>query len=169
VLVALTIAGAGDDPAAPLAALDAANGTELAKRAERLEVDGRPAVHVVAAAQSDAGPVTADLTWIAHAGRILRITGVAQQPDFDAYATTFRAVARSVRTPSATERSAVREARVRLVRAPRGDTVERLAARPGSTWDAAMVRIANGMADGAQPAAGEVVKVAVSEPYRGRR
>lgn len=163
--IVLEAAGEGDDPGAPLAKLDEKTGSAWSKRAERVEIGGRRAVHLVAVAHTDEGTLAVDLTWIAHRGRIFRILGATPPESLERYAAAFRTAARSFRPPTAAERSRVRETRIRLVHARKGDTVASLVERSRSVWKADMVRVANGLGDGEEPGAGRVVKVAVSEPY----
>jgi predicted Zn-dependent protease len=166
--VVMTIAGDGDDPMAPLATIDRQSNSSWSSQAERIEIGGLPAVHLTTEAIGSSGPIAVDVTWIAAGGRIFCIVGVTRPPNFQAYADTFRATARTFRRPTAAERAGVRENRVRLVRVANGDTISSVLARRPAAWTPEMTRIANGIPDGEEPAAGRLLKVAVSERYARR-
>ena len=53
---------------------------DLASGAERMDVNGLPTVHVTTAARTRERRIALDLTWIAYAGHIYRVTG-AMDPD----------------------------------------------------------------------------------------
>jgi predicted Zn-dependent protease len=103
--------------------------------------------------------------WIAFGGHVYQLAGVTPLDRSAAFQPTFDAVIRSFRALRPEERAAIREVRLRLVEARAGETVATLVARAGTTWSAAMVAIANGLAPDARLAAGQLVKVAVAEPY----
>lgn len=71
----------------------------------------------------------------------------------------------SFRPLSPEERAIIREDRLRLVEAKEGETVSALAARSGTGWSAAMVAVANGLSTSDRLRPGQLVKVALSEPY----
>jgi predicted Zn-dependent protease len=164
-VVALDVAGAGDDPMKALAAIDAEAGSDLARRAEQLDVNGRPAVHVTTQARTEEGLLVLDLTCIAHGGRLYRVMGAARPASAARAAPAFQATARSFRTISSGERARVRETRLRLVQARAGETIPGLVSRTRSTWTADMVAVANGLDASARLTSGQVLKVALSEPY----
>jgi hypothetical protein len=98
-------------------------------------------------------------------GRIYRSIGAARPAEAAANATVFRTTARSFRAPTAPELARIRESRLRLARARAGETIPALVGRTRSIWEPAMVAAANGLPDGARLANGQLVKVALSEPY----
>ena len=167
-VVALDLAGSGDDPMKALAAIDAQAGSDLAERAEQLDVNGHRAVHVTTQADTAEGPLALDLTCIARRGRIFRVMGAARPASAARVAPAFRATARSFRTPTAAERGRVREMRLRVVRARRGETIPSLVARTRSTWTPDMVAVANGLETSARLTEGQPMKIAVNEPYVAR-
>ena len=63
----------------------------------------------------------------------------------------------------------LRETRLRLVAARAGEGPADVARRTGSIWSANEIAVANALAADARLAAGQMVKVAISEPYQGRR
>ena len=63
----------------------------------------------------------------------------------------------------------LRETRLRLVTARAGERPADVARRTGSVWSANEIAVANGLTADARLTAGQLIKVAVLEPYRGRR
>jgi predicted Zn-dependent protease len=125
-------------------------------------INGLPAAH----AQLEAdGKVGVDLTWIAHGGLIFQVVGLTPRQRFAGMQPVFTAAARSFRPLTAAERANVREIRIRLVKARAGETIEALAIRTNSAWKKAQIAVANGLAIGALLKEGQLIKVAIAEPY----
>jgi predicted Zn-dependent protease len=80
----------------------------------------------------------------------------------------FDSVAHSFRPLSASERAGVKEKRIRLVKAQAGETIEAVAVRAHSAWKPEQVAVANGLVVTAPLREGQVLKVAVEEPYETR-
>jgi predicted Zn-dependent protease len=80
----------------------------------------------------------------------------------------FNSVAHSFRPLSASERSGIKEKRIRLVKAQAGESIEALAARVHSAWKVEEVAVANGLIATAPLRDGQVLKVAVEELYEPR-
>ena len=66
---------------------------------------------------------------------------------------------------SASERAGITEQRVRLITARTGETIEALATRAHSAWKIEEVAVANALVVTALLGEGQVIKVAVEEPY----
>ncbi|MCW5889182.1 MAG: M48 family metalloprotease [bacterium] len=166
---ALVLAGAGqgDDPAAAL---------EPGVRAQvgtpggitRTTIDGLPALHVVGLTQAEDGTqVVIDITLIAFRGAIYQVAGAATRRDYAATRGDFERTAGSFRALTPAERAGIRVTRLRLVPARAGETVAQVSARAKSVWKGADAAARNGRDPGERLPAGTLVKVAVSEPYRG--
>lgn len=123
---------------------------------------------VLAAVPTQRGAVAADLTWIAWDGRIYRVTGLASGSSYRAYQGAFASVARSFRGLGAQELAGLREQRLRVVSALAGESLAQLVARTRSSWSADDVAVANALPAGARLQAGQLVKVAIAEPYQRR-
>jgi len=95
--------------------------------------------------------------------------GATRPASSEQFADAFRSTARSFRTPTPAEVSRVRETRLRLVNGRSGETLESLVVRTRSVWKPDMVAVANGLADASRLSEGQLVKIAVSEPYVARR
>jgi len=167
--VVLDVAALGNDPMDALRATDKASGTDLAARAVPTTINGAKAAEVTSPLQTEVGVLTIAVTVIARGGRIYRIIGAVRPNDAAAYATTFNTAARSFRRATAPELARIRERRLRIVRARAGETIPALVTRTGSIWEPAMVAAANGLPDGARLANGQLVKVALNEPYAAAR
>jgi len=166
-VVGLELVGAADDPQAGLRALEQKAKVDLASRAEGLDVNGLPAVRVTTTARTRERQIALDLTWIAYAGHVYRITGAMDPDAVPQFTPLVRATAESFRALTRRERAAIRETRLRVVVARRGDRLADVLARAGSKWDVATAAVANGVEGDAPLATGRAIKVAVDEPYAG--
>jgi predicted Zn-dependent protease len=72
--------------------------------------------------------------------------------------------------PSTTPADAaqIRETRLRVATARAGERAADVARRTGSVWSGEELAVANGLAADVRLAAGQLIKVAVPEPYRDR-
>jgi predicted Zn-dependent protease len=164
-MIVLEVAGKGDDPEQVLAALDKESKTDVAARAERPTIAGQRAVHVKALARTDQGSLAVDLTLIAYGGRIFQVTGASRPPTFERYGETFSRATRSFRPLAPAERGRIRETRLRSTRARTGETLADVVQRSHSEWKVPMTAVANGLEESDRLAAGQLVKIAVREPY----
>jgi predicted Zn-dependent protease len=126
------------------------------------------AARTLVEAQTDQGPAALDLTWIAHQGRVYQITGVTQRSDYLKFQSTFADVARSFRPLQAKERDSLQVVRLRVVPAHDGESPDQIASRTGSEWDGKAVAVANGLDSTSKLQKGQLIKVAIREPYRPR-
>jgi len=131
------------------------------REVERLTINGLRAAHgVVQGRQS-----TADLTWIAHGGRVFQIAGLAGSRDFKSYRQRFLATAQSFRPLTAGERATIKDTRLRVVSAREGETLAGLVQRRGSSWSVEQAAVSNGLEASAVLRKGQLVKLAIPEPY----
>ncbi|HSB82093.1 MAG TPA: M48 family metalloprotease [Candidatus Methylomirabilis sp.] len=165
----LTVAGKGNDPGQVAREAEREAGVRLLERAKTLEINGLRAVRSVVAADGERGPTTLDFTWIAHGGVVYRIVGVSPTPRYSAYRPLFDQVVSSFRAMTSADMAQIREARLRLVTARAGERPGDVARRTGSVWSGEQIAVVNNLASDARLAAGQVLKVALSEPYRNRR
>jgi predicted Zn-dependent protease len=164
-VVGLNLVGSGDDPEAARRQFEQKAGVDLGSHAERLDVNGLPAVHATTTARTRNGRIALDLNWIAHAGRIYRITGAMDPGGTPEFTPLFRATVQSFRPLTQRERTAVRETRLRIASARPGERLGDVLTRTRSSWNIATAAVANGL-DASRPfPAGQPVKVAVEEPY----
>lgn len=166
--VGLELVGSGDDPEAPLRALEQQTRTTLSPSAERVTIGGLPAVRAAAVARTRDGPIALDLTWIALGGHVYRVTGMTHPASLEAMRPVFRETAGSFGALTSGERASIRETRLRLVRARGGETLGALLASAGSVWSPEFGAVANGIEATTVLHPGRVVKAAVAQPYASR-
>lgn len=111
-------------------------------------------------------PTASDFTWIAHQGRTYQIIGVTKWSDYQSFRTTFTEVVHTFRPLQAQEQAGIKVVRLRVAPARAGESLEQLASRTESVWDAKAIAVANGVETNVRLQRGQLIKVAVSEPYR---
>jgi predicted Zn-dependent protease len=161
-LAALKAVGRGTDPMEGPRALEKSSGTPVVQGAERIKIGNLDAARTQVQAEHN---LVADLTWIAHGGRIYQLVGVAPKKRFEALRPTFDTVVRSFRPLTQSERAGIREKRLRLAKARAGETLDALVARTTSSWSKEQVAVANSLTVGEPLKDGHLLKIAVSEPY----
>jgi len=164
--VVLGTAAEGNDPLDGARAVEkATKSAGIVSKTQPVTINGLSAAHTQMEAD---GKVKLDITWIAHGRLIYQIVGIAPKKKFDSVQPVFHSVAHSFRPLSAAERSNIKEKRIRLVRAHAGESIEALATRTHSAWKAEEVAVANGLVTTTQLREGQLIKVAVEEPYERR-
>jgi predicted Zn-dependent protease len=161
--VVVRAVAASHDPLDGARALEKASKSSL-PNIQTTTVNGLPAART----QAGDSRLTADLTWIAHGGMVYQIAGIAETRAFEAVRPVFQTVVQSFRPLTAGERNGIREKRLRLVKAQAGETIEALTARSRSAWKASQVTVANGFKASDVLKDGQLVKIAVEEPYAGK-
>jgi predicted Zn-dependent protease len=168
---ALEGAGPGDDPKVAAGRFLAGEARSLGAQivaAQSLEIDGRPAYEVRGQIWTPGGAMAGQLTWIAHEGAVYRLSAAAPAPLAGRYFGRARAMARSFRAITPEERDAIVVLRLRMVPALPGEDLAALSRRSGNAWDPARTAVLNGLLPGAKLEGGRLVKIVISEPYRGR-
>jgi predicted Zn-dependent protease len=165
-LVLLRVVASGNDPLSGARGLEQAAGAAIVQRTQRLTINGLPGARTRVNANSEHGQLGINLVWIAHAGRVFQIAGIAALRHVDRYEATFDAIAQSFRPLQPPERAAVRETRLRIIAARGNEQLAAAVARSQSSWNTEMVAVANGLDSGQSLPAGQLLKVAVTEPYR---
>jgi len=154
----------GDDPRAAAARFAEANRIELLDPVG-LRIGGLPALRARAVVQSSDGPVVLDLTWVAHATAVFRFTGMSPAPRFAQRAAALESAAKSFRRLSDSELASIRDVRLRIVAAARGERMTDVSRRSSNVWSIDELAVANGLPLGASLGAGQPLKVAVEVPY----
>lgn len=155
----------GDDPVEGVRAIENANKTKIETKIHPMRVNGMPA-STTRLAESG---LTVDMTWIAHGGMVYLIAAFAPTKDFQGAEQVFQRVTQSFRPLSAEERAAITEDRIRLVKARQGENVRSIAARSSTVWKPEQVAVVNNLTDYEPLPEGHVIKIAVSEPYEGKK
>jgi predicted Zn-dependent protease len=132
----------------------------------RFDAAAVPAYRARAKVALQQGVAGAELFWLAQHGTIYRLQCLAGVEAFDEFVRGFERTADSFRPLDADERESIRERRLELVSASRGESLEALARRGGNVWQLERLALANGLEPGASVAAGQRVKIAVERPYR---
>jgi len=161
-LMALQLAGEGDDPNAP--ADQIANKVALSKRTET-RINGYPAVTATMSVSEGGQDIYVALAWIAKDGLVYQILGATSPKSWSQHQATFEAVVKSFGATTADELSAVRENRLRLVNAKAGQSVAQVAQNPTNQWSVAQTAAANAMEASAKLSGGEAIKINRSERY----
>jgi predicted Zn-dependent protease len=162
--IVLQAVAKGDDPMEGARRLAQSQKIDVTSKAESITINGLSA----ARAEVPAGKAHLELTWIAHGGLIFQFATAASSDQFKTLQPLFRSTAGSFRPLSAAERANIKEKRIRLVKAQPNESIEALATRARSAWKAEEVAVANGLLTTAQLREGQVIKVAVEEPYETR-
>jgi len=108
-------------------------------------------------------------TWIAHKGQVYQITGLSPNDSFDAYREVLMKTATSFRPLAEEDWPKIKEARLRVVKARDGETLEELRTRVKSMWSLAETAVANGLSQKDRLSEGQLIKVAVLQPYKPHR
>jgi predicted Zn-dependent protease len=108
-------------------------------------------------------PMHLHLLWVPLDGVLYQFIGLAPER----LRPTLRSAALTFRTLTDQERASIEATRIRIATAREGETLADVARRGGNVWDPAVTALYNGMAEPQQLAAGQPIKIAVREPYRG--
>jgi predicted Zn-dependent protease len=163
-VVLLQLHGEGDDPVETARRYAAREGLRL-ENPTPLKIGGLPAFRTEAQIETSVGRVDAEITWIAHDGRIYCLIAGMEPGVFRKYQGLFRRFAHSFRPLTAEERAGITEDRLRIVEAREGETLGELSERSGNEWDLTYTAIANELFVDDRLIGGQRVKVAVRESY----
>ena len=163
-VVLLQLHGMGDDPAAAAEKYAAMEGLRLQNTAS-LKIGGLPAFRAQAQVPTTFGQIDAEITWIAHEGRIYRLIAGMEPGAARKYKGLFRRFAHSFRPLTEEERATLTELRLRIATAFEGETLTELSARTGNEWDLTFTAVINDLFVPDLLEAGQRLKIAVREPY----
>ena len=157
----------GDDPLDGARALEkATKSSDIVGKTQTITIGDLRAAHTQI--EGD-GRGKLDITWIAHGGLIYQVVGLAKSKQFETLQAVFHAVSHSFRPLTSPERANIKEKRVRLVKAHPGETIEALATRTNSAWKKEQIAVSNGLAVGDSLKEGQLIKVAIAEPYESKK
>lgn len=165
-LIVLRAVAQGTDPLDGARALEKESKSPVVDKTTLTRVSNLPAARTQLDVDSK---VTLDLTWVAHAGTIYQIAGLAPKKRFDSVRSLFRITAQSFRPLTPQERNGILEKRIRLVKARGGETLRSLVNRSNSVWKLEQVAVANGLAASEGLKEGQLIKVVMLEPYVPRK
>jgi len=165
-LVLLQIAAEGNDPLEVVRALEAKLQAKLLENTQVMQINGLQAAHTVVGVRGSGGQTALDLTWISHRGLVYQIIGMSPARRFEDYQGVFAETAHSFRPLSAAGRSEIKEARLRIVRAREGETLEELVGRVDSAWTPAQAAVANAAEENTRLSGDQLVKISVKQPCK---
>ncbi len=165
-LLALGIIGQGRDPAKAAEALTGAMYKEHGVRptaSEHIQIGKLPAHLVTYTDRSGREPVDLLFIHLAYHGLIYHFFGMA----LEHHRSTVLEVAQSFRPLTYEERTSIRETRLRIASAQDNETLAQLSTRTKNVWDVKTTAVVNGISADQPLRQGHLIKIAVSQPYRG--
>ncbi len=164
-LVLLKSAGKGEVPVAVVRQLEDKLDAKLLENASQTQINGLPAVRLTGKVKTSEGVMGVLFTWIAHKGLVYQITGLSPSDSFDSYRGVFMETATSFRPLSEEDWPKIKEARLRVVKARDGETLEELRGRVNSVWSLAEPAVVNGLSQNGPLSEGQLIKVAILQSY----
>ena len=161
-VVGLQVVAEGDDPA--VVADEIARQVELQERSTKA-INGMTAVTATAKIAQQGQQIALSLAWIAKEGLVYQVLGATTPNRWAEYRPTFEQTAATFRQPTAAELAEVRENRLRLVDAKKGETLGGVAKRSSSQWSPAQMSVANAIEASLKLSGGEAIKVSKRERY----
>jgi predicted Zn-dependent protease len=108
-------------------------------------------------------PLHKHFLWVAYRGLLYQFIAVAPER----YRPVLRETAFSFRPLSTKEKDSILETRLRVVEALPGETLQELSVRTSNFWSAYHTSVVNGLEEDQVLKEGQLVKVAISQPYSG--
>jgi predicted Zn-dependent protease len=165
VIVLVQLVGEGEDPLEIARAIEKQAKAKILKNAQSTLINGLRAVRTAAVVRGSKGKMGLDLTWIAHRKLVYQITAASPLKRFNSFRKDFIEIAESFRPLLAAERSEIREARLRVVRAQDGENLEQLLGRTDRLWTPAEAAVANAIEPDIQLREGQLIKVPIRQVY----
>jgi predicted Zn-dependent protease len=165
-LLILGIQGEGTDPDQAAAALTQALYKEFRvkpSRSQKVRIGNLPAYLVTYSDTSGEEPMHLHFLWVAYRGLIYQFIGLAPE----SYRPTLRETALSFRPLTSDERASIKETRLRIVSARANETLDQLSKRTRNVWDAKTTSVINGINADQPLRKGQLIKIAVLQPYKG--
>ncbi len=161
--VVVEVVAEGTDPMEQALAFD--REIPLIGTPNRLEISGLRAVQADVDVGDRAERMRVVMTWIAHEGRIYRISGGSSKRHFDPLRPTFVAAAASFHPLDDAERREILQDTLRIATVEPGEDLAKLGERTGNRWSVEATAVSNDLEAAAPLAAGSLIKIAVAEPY----
>lgn len=166
IFVMLALIARGSDPMEGAKAASKRLQTDLVTNAITGSVNGLPAAkNRVEVSDDRNGEQLAELTWIAHGGRIYQVMAVAPKERFNAVEEVMTKSAHSFRVLTNEERANIMVLKLHVVEAREGETFPELAARVQTPLTPETIAVVNRRAGDAHLEEGEPVKVGIRESY----
>jgi predicted Zn-dependent protease len=132
-------------------------------RSESVKIGSFPAHLLLYTDTSGKEPMHLAFLWVAYRKIVYRFIGLAPE----SYRENLRSSALSFRPITAKEKSSINERRLRVVAAREGESLVWLSQRTGNVWPIEATAVVNGLAAGQKLKKGQLVKIAVSQPFSG--
>jgi len=164
--IVLQVAASGDDLEALERELEEALGTEVGSK--KVSLGGLTGYRFRVDKKTKQGRMTIDATYFSVAGMILEVAGIAPKKDFARWSPLFDAAIDAIHPPTPEEIASLREDRLRTVTVSTGESLEEIAERSGSGWEAPRLAVVNGVEIDASLAEGFGIKIMREEPYESK-
>jgi predicted Zn-dependent protease len=168
-LIVLRVAGKGNNPVAVVKQIEEKHNTKILEKASQTQINGLPAVHLNAKMKTEEGVTGIILTWISHRGLVYQVTAMSPVESFGSYREAFIKSITSFRPLAEVDWPKILETRLRIVQARNGETLQDLEKRSGSVWTPGEIAVANGLAENDPLSDGQLIKVAILEPYQSKK
>lgn len=165
-LLAMGIAGKGNDPVHAAEQFKTALSRKhrvATTESKSVDINGLPAHLLTYTDNSGREPVHMHLLWIAYRDLIYQFIGLAPER----YRPQLKDTALSFRPLSAKEKASIRETRLRIVSTRSDETLQQLSKRTENVWTLRTTAVVNGLDKTKKLENGQLVKIAVSQPYAG--
>jgi predicted Zn-dependent protease len=163
-LLVMGIAGPGTDPGQAAAQFEEALNREIQVKPDEsrsAEVGNLPAHLLTYTDKRGKEPVHMHFLWVAYRGVLYQFIGLAPER----YRPVLRETALSFRPLRAEEKASIRETRLRVIPARAGETLQELSQRTGNVLEVKITAVVNGLEENEKLKEGQLVKIAVSQPY----
>jgi predicted Zn-dependent protease len=163
-MVMLELHGPGDDPRRAAEEYMESQDLEFSQ-GKVIRIGDLDAYRARSAIDTPLGSFDTEVTWIAHRGRIYRLSAGAAKGHARQYRGIFSGFSRSFRELRSGEEPLVDELRLRIAVVQPGESLEELSRRTGNVWDLNRTAVMNHLVRGQRPPEGDWIKIAVREPY----
>lgn len=164
-MMVMQMVGEGNDPMLGAQALAKATQAKVVERTEKLTIGSLPAARTRVSTDTDDGRLGIDLTWIAHRDRVFQMAGITPIKIVTQFQAAFESISGSFRPLQQDERMGIKQSHLRVAAANAGESLADIVARQQSIWKVDMVAIANALTGTEQLAGGQLIKLALDEPY----
>ena len=163
----LSIVEEGNDPQKPalefVASLQKEFGITPSESAT-IKVGSIPAYSVIYLDSRGEKPMHLQTLWLAYRNLIYRFVGLGPKR----YQKILGNSAVSFRPLYEKEKAAIKEIRLKIVKARSGETLSQLSKRNNSIWDAKTTAVVNGIAANQRLKKGQLIKIAIQQSYSGK-
>ena len=132
-------------------------------RSQPVQIGKFPAHLVTYSDTTGKEPMHLHFLWVAYRRLTYQFIGLAPER----YRPTLREAALSFRPLTSEERASIKETRLRIVSARANETLDQLSQRTRNVWDPKTTSVINGINPDQPLKEGQLIKIAVLQPYRG--